>query len=79
LVLADQPIKIWVQAVPTDPCICRFHEVVGVRGPAPKDLIGERFGDGIMSATDFEMHAARVEDPKGDRVKIRDVGRVSRL
>ena len=79
MVLAKLPIKIWVQAVPTDPCICRFHEIVGVRGPAPKDLIGERFGDGIMSATDFEMHAARVEDPKGDRVKIQDVGQVSRL
>ena len=57
-------------AVPTDPLIYRFYELVNVYGTTLKALIHEEFGDGIMSAIDFEMDLARLPDPKGDRVKI---------
>jgi cyanate lyase len=56
--------------VPTDPLIYRFHEIVQVYGTTLKALIHEEFGDGIMSAIDFEMDIERVPDPKGDRVKV---------
>lgn len=69
-VLVESPTKIWEQAVPTDPCIYRFYEIVGVYGPTLKALIQEKFGDGIMSAIDFDMSVTRVENPKGDRVKV---------
>ena len=55
---------------PTDPLIYRFYELVMVNGPAWKALIEEEFGDGIMSAIDFDMEMERLPDPKGDRVKI---------
>ncbi|MBV9259853.1 MAG: cyanase, partial [Pseudolabrys sp.] len=55
---------------PTDPLIYRFYELVMVNGPAWKALIEEEFGDGIMSAIDFDMTIERLPDPKGDRVKI---------
>jgi cyanate lyase len=55
---------------PTDPLIYRFYELVMVNGPAWKALIEEEFGDGIMSAIDFNMEFAREANPKGDRVKI---------
>ena len=55
---------------PTDPLIYRFYELVMVNGPAWKALIEEEFGDGIMSAIDFDMAMERLPDPKGDRVKI---------
>src|SRR6201997_3420843 len=55
---------------PTDPLIYRFYELVMVNGPALKVLIEEEFGDGIMSAIDFDMTIERQPDPKGDRVKI---------
>jgi cyanate lyase len=55
---------------PTDPLIYRFYELVLVNGPAWKALIEEEFGDGIMSAIDFDMTMERLPDPKGDRVKI---------
>ena len=55
---------------PTDPLIYRFYELVMVNGPALKALIEEEFGDGIMSAIDFDMRIERQPDPKGDRVKI---------
>ena len=55
---------------PTDPLIYRFYEMVMVNGPAWKALIEEEFGDGIMSAIDFDMAIERVANPKGDRVKI---------
>jgi cyanate lyase len=57
-------------AVPTDPLIYRFHELVQVYGTTWKALIQEEFGDGIMSAIDFDMVMERKPDPKGDRVKI---------
>jgi cyanate lyase len=57
-------------AVPTDPLIYRFYELVSVYGTTWKELIQEEFGDGIMSAIDFEMQVERQPDPKGDRVRI---------
>ncbi len=55
---------------PTDPLIYRFYELVQVYGTTWKELIQEEFGDGIMSAIDFDMVLERLPDPKGDRVKI---------
>ena len=55
---------------PTDPLIYRFHELIQVYGTTFKELIQEEFGDGIMSAIDFDMQLERQPDPKGDRVKI---------
>jgi cyanate lyase len=55
---------------PTDPLIYRFYEMVMVNGPAWKALIEEEFGDGIMSAIDFNITFEREANPKGDRVKI---------
>jgi cyanate lyase len=57
-------------AVPTDPLLYRFHEITQVYGTTLKALIHEKFGDGIMSAIDFEMAIEKVPDPKGDRVKV---------
>jgi cyanate lyase len=57
-------------AVPTDPLIYRFYELISVYGTTFKALIHEEFGDGIMSAIDFNMDLQREADPKGDRVKI---------
>ncbi len=57
-------------AVPTDPLIYRFYELVNVYGTTFKALIHEEFGDGIMSAIDFRMDLTREPDPKGDRVSI---------
>jgi len=56
--------------VPTDPLIYRFYELVMVYGTTWKELIHEEFGDGIMSAIDFDMTLERQPDQKGDRVKI---------
>jgi cyanate lyase len=57
-------------AIPTDPLIYRFYEITQVFGTTLKALIEEEFGDGIMSAIDFELSVDRVPDPKGDRVKV---------
>ena len=57
-------------AVPTDPLIYRFYELVNVYGTTLKALIHEEFGDGIMSAIDFKMNLTREPDPRGDRVSI---------
>jgi cyanate lyase len=57
-------------AVPTDPLIYRFYELINVYGTTLKALIHEEFGDGIMSAIDFTMDIQREPDPNGDRVKI---------
>jgi cyanate lyase len=54
--------------VPTDPLIYRFYELVQVYGTTWKALIHEEFGDGIMSAIDFNMSIERQSDEKGDRV-----------
>ena len=60
---------------PTDPLIYRFYELILVNGPALKALIEEEFGDGIMSAIDFDMDIVRQSDPKGDRVKLGMTGK----
>ncbi|HEY4371305.1 MAG TPA: cyanase [Burkholderiales bacterium] len=57
-------------AVPTDPLIYRWYEVVNVYGTTIKELVHEEFGDGIMSAIDFSMDIQREPDPKGDRVRV---------
>jgi cyanate lyase len=57
-------------AVPTDPLIYRFYELISVYGTTWKELIHEEFGDGIMSAIDFDMTLDRQPEQKGDRVKI---------
>ena len=72
--------RLWLQevpykgslptSVPTDPLIYRFYELISVYGTTFKALIHEEFGDGIMSAIDFNMDLTREPDPKGDRVKI---------
>lgn len=68
--LKAYPMKTWDQIVPTDPLIYRLYEIVGVYGPTMKELIHEKFGDGIMSAIDFTMDIDKVENPAGDRVKV---------
>ncbi len=57
-------------AVPTDPLLYRFYELINVYGSSIKSLINEEFGDGIMSAIDFSMDIQREANPMGDRVKI---------
>lgn len=70
-VLQQAPRKGSLQeTVPVDPLLYRFHEITQVYGTTIKALIHEMFGDGIMSAIDFEMDIEKLEDPKGARVKI---------
>ena len=70
VVLAEFPKKMFEQAVPTDPCIYRFYEIVGVYGETLKELIQEKGGDGIMSAIDFDMTVEKVANEKGDRIAV---------
>ncbi len=57
-------------AVPADPLIYRWYEIVNVYGSTIKELIHEEFGDGIMSAIDFSLDIQRQRDPNGDRVNV---------
>lgn len=68
--LTQCPSKGLGPVVPTDPLVYRFYEIMQVYGMPMKAVIHEKFGDGIMSAIDFTLSVDRVEDPKGDRVKI---------
>jgi cyanate lyase len=68
--LTECPVKGLGPVVPTDPLIYRFYEIIQVYGLPIKDVIQEKFGDGIMSAIDFTLDIEKEEDPKGDRVKI---------
>jgi cyanate lyase len=69
--LTTFPIKGALDPViPTDPLLYRFHEILQVYGLPLKDVIQEKFGDGIMSAIDFTLTVAKVEDQKGDRVVV---------
>ncbi|WP_142850379.1 cyanase [Telmatospirillum sp. J64-1] len=69
--LNEPPYRGSIPAMPpTDPLIYRFYELVMVYGTTFKELIQEEFGDGIMSAIDFEMDMERLPHPKGDRVKL---------
>ena len=54
----------------TDPLVYRLSEMIQVYGETIQELVREEFGDGIVSAIDFEFDIARREDPKGDRVII---------
>jgi cyanate lyase len=65
-----QPYRVADPAVSTDPTIYRFHEALQVYGEAVKELIHEEFGDGIMSAINFNMTVDRRPDPGGDRVIV---------
>ena len=60
---------------PTDPLIYRLYELVMVNGPALKALIEEEFGDGIMSAIDFDLDLSRQPHEKGDRVRLNMTGK----
>lgn len=68
--LMEYPTKTWEKSVPQDPLIYRLYEIVGVYGDTLKEVIQEKFGDGIMSAIDFSMDVEKQEDPKGDRVIV---------
>ncbi|MBV9427562.1 MAG: cyanase, partial [Bradyrhizobiaceae bacterium] len=69
--LSEVPYRGSLPAVPpTDPLIYRFYELVMAYGTTWKELIQEEFGDGIMSAIDFDLQMERLPNPKGDRVKI---------
>ncbi|MBD2094600.1 cyanase [Trichocoleus sp. FACHB-591] len=68
--LTEYPLKGLGPVVPTDPLIYRFYEIMQVYGMPLKEVIQEKFGDGIMSAIDFTMDVEKETDPKGDRVKL---------
>jgi cyanate lyase len=68
--LTEPPLKGLGPIVPTDPLIYRFYEIVQVYGMPLKEIIHEKFGDGIMSAIDFTLNVDKEEDPYGDRVKV---------
>ncbi|WP_218596710.1 cyanase [Chroogloeocystis siderophila] len=68
--LTAYPAKGLGPVVPTDPLIYRFYEIMQVYGMPIKEVIHEKFGDGIMSAIDFTLEVEKEEDPKGDRVKV---------
>ena len=63
------------ETVSKDPLIYRFHEITYVYGDSIKEMIHEKFGDGIMSAIDFDLFVERIPDPKGDRVKVSMTGK----
>ena|SRR5690625_2493199 len=58
------------ETIPVDPLLYRFYEIIQVYGKPMKEIIHEKFGDGIMSAIDFNMDIKRKEHPDGDRVVI---------
>lgn len=68
--LTASSVKGLGPVVPTDPLIYRFYEIMQVYGMPMKEVIHEKFGDGIMSAIDFTLDIEKEEDPKGDRVKV---------
>ena len=75
-ILTTPPVKGSLDPViPTDPLIYRFYEIMQVYGMPMKDVIQEKFGDGIMSAIDFTINVDKIEDPKGDRVKVSMCGK----
>jgi cyanate lyase len=69
--LQEIPLRGSLDAVPpADPTIYRLQEIVQVYGTTLKALIHEDFGDGIMSAINFNMGIDRVEHPDGVRIRI---------
>ncbi len=74
--LTVPPLKGSLEPViPTDPLIYRLYEIMQVYGMPVKDVVHEKFGDGIMSAIDFSIEVDTVPDPKGDRVQITMCGK----
>ncbi|MEU8133419.1 cyanase [Streptodolium elevatio] len=65
-----QPSRGSAPEVMSDPTVYRFVEALSVYGPALKELIHEEFGDGIMSAINFQVDISRRPDPDGDRVVV---------
>ncbi len=63
------------ETISKDPLIYRFFEIIYVYGDTIKELIHEEFGDGIMSAIDFDLKIDREPNPKGDRVKVSMTGK----
>ncbi len=68
--LTEFPIKGLDQAVPSDPLLYRFHEILQVYCLPIKAVVQEKFGDGIMSAVDLRLYVDKEDDPKGERVRI---------
>ncbi|QSZ41619.1 cyanase [Sulfurimonas aquatica] len=68
--IQEYPMKTWDFGIPQDPFVYRFYEITGVYGETMKEIVQEKFGDGIMSAIDFSLDIDKEEDPKGDRVVI---------
>ena len=68
--LMEYPTKSWGRDVPQDPLIYRLYEAVGIYGTSIKEVVQEKFGDGIMSAIDFSIDIDKEENPNGDRVII---------
>lgn len=70
LTIQEYPTKTWDFTIPQDPLIYRFYEITGVYGETMKEIVQEKFGDGIMSAIDFSLDIEKEENPAGDRVVI---------
>jgi cyanate lyase len=71
--LLEFPLKgnsLGERTIPTDPLLYRFYEILCVYGTSLKDVMHEKFGDGIMSAIDFTLAVDKESDPKGDRVVV---------
>ena len=68
--LEEYPTKTWDFSIPQDPLIYRFYEITGVYGETIKEIVQEKFGDGIMSAIDFSLDIDKEKNPAGDRVVI---------
>lgn len=68
--LGEFPLKTWDFTIPQDPLIYRFYEITGVYGETMKEIVQEKFGDGIMSAIDFSLDIDKEKNPAGDRVVI---------
>lgn len=68
--LMEYPTKSWGRDVPQDPLVYRLYEAVGIYGTSIKEVVQEKFGDGIMSAIDFSIDINKEENPNGDRVVI---------
>jgi len=69
--LTDYPLKgVLDPLIPTDPLLYRFYEILQVYGMPLKDVIQEKFGDGIMSAIDFTLKVDKEASEAGDRVVV---------
>lgn len=55
---------------PTDPLIYRFYEINLIYGNTMRAIIHEKFGEGIMSAIDYNMNIEKIPNPNGDRVRV---------